>query len=190
MSATERQVVYSRFKVVASIAVVVAALVGCGPPPGAIIITGVPAPPPSQQSQPPASELRVDQVIIPSKPVTPVQRPGISSTNRITLTATNANVRELLPVLAAAAGVSLVMGSDVKGRVSVNLRDVPAVDALKAVIEEAELTVGINGIPVPFSPVVFFQLPVDINTASAATIKARYDVSTEVAEWIVRARPK
>lgn len=166
------------------------AAAACGPPPGAIIITQVPVPVSQPQSEPPASELRIDQVIVPAKPVLPVQRTGPGITNRITLTATNADVRELLPVLASAAGVSLVMGSDVRGRVSVSLRDVAAVDALRAVIEEAGLTVGINGIPVPFSPVVFYQLPVNINTASAATIKARFDVSTETAEWIVRARLK
>lgn len=159
----------------------------CAPPRPAVIIRTVPA---SAPTVPEPSVLRVDQVIVPAKPALPTRGPQPASTNRITLTATNANVRELLPVLAGAAGISLVMGSDVRGRVSVNLRDVPAMDALRAVIEEAELTVGMNGIPIPFGPVVFYELPVNINTASAVTIKERFDVSTVVAEWIVRARIK
>lgn len=159
----------------------------CGPPPQAIVVRTVPVVPAAQpQAQVLTPQLPVDQVIIPTRPVTPIQRtPG---TNRITMTATNADVREILPALASAAGVSLIMTPDVRGRVSVNLRDVSAVDALRAVIEEAGLTVGTSEIPVPYSSVVFYNLPVNINTASVATIKARYGVSDTVANWIVKGR--
>lgn len=163
----------------------------CGPPPRAIIVhtVNVPARGPSGSlAQPLSAELPVDQVIIiPTRPATPLQRP-IQGGNRVTMTATNADVRELLPALASAAGVSLAMTSDVRGRVSINLRDVSALDALRAVIEEAGLTVGSSEIAAPFPSVVFYQLPVNVNTASAATIKARYGVGDSVANWIVRGR--
>lgn len=155
----------------------------CAPPQAVIVRTvTVPVAPTANVGSP----LPVDQVIIPTRPVTPLQRSA--APNRITMTATNADVRELLPALAAAAGVSLVMTSDVRGRVSVNLRDVPAIDALRAVIEEAGLTTGTSELIQPYPPVVFYNLPVNINSASAATIKARYNVSDSVANWIVRGR--
>lgn len=158
----------------------------CGPPPRAIIVRTVPVPVTSSQAQVLTAELPVDQIIIPTRPVTPIQRsPG---SNKITMSAANADVRELLPALASAAGVSLIMTPDVRGRVSVNLRDVSALDALRAVIDEAGLTVGTSEIPVPYPPVVFYNLPVNINAASAATIKARYNVSDTVANWIVKGR--
>jgi hypothetical protein len=162
-----------------------ALLVACAPPQAVIVSTvPVPAPAPVITVEQP---MPVDQVIIPTRPVTPLQG-SVVKVNRITMTATNADVRELLPALASAAGVSLVMASDVRGRVSVNLRDVPAIDALRAVIEEAGLTTGTSELTQPFSPVVFYNLPVNVNTASAATIKARYAVTDSVANWIVRAR--
>ncbi len=157
----------------------------CGPPPKALVVRSAPAPVPISPVL--SVQLPVDQVIIPTRPVTPLQR-ATPGGNKITMTASNADVRELLPALASAAGVSLVMTSDVRGRVSVNLRDVSALDALRAVIEEAGLTVGSSEIPSPYPNVVFYQLPVNVNTASAATIKARYGVSDSVANWIVRGR--
>ncbi len=158
----------------------------CGPPPRAVIVRTLPAPAATPRAQVLLDDLPVDQVIIPTRPVTPIQRsPG---SNRITMTATNADVRDLLPALASAAGVSLIMTPDVQGRVSVNLRDVSALEALRAVIDEAGLTVGTSEIPVPYPSVVFYNLPVNVNSASAATIKARYGVSDTVANWIVKGR--
>lgn len=157
----------------------------CAPAPRAVIVRTVPVPVATQPHL--SAQLPVDQIIIGTRPVTPVQgsTPG---GNKITMTATNADVREILPALASAAGISLVMTPDVRGRVSVNLRNVSAVDALRAVIEEAGLTVGTSEIPIPYSPVVFYNLPVNVNSASAATIKARYGVSDSVANWIVKGR--
>ncbi len=156
--------------------------------PQAIVITPVPVSATTQQAE--LSTLPSEQVIIPTKPVTPLQAPAFRSTARISLTAKNADVRELLPALASAAGISIVLGPDVSGRVSVNLRNVLAIDALQAVIDEAGLSVGTPIIEVPFGPVVFYQLPVNVNTASAATIKVRFGVSDEVAAWVVAARNK
>lgn len=160
-------------------------IVACGPAPAQLGVK-----PPVRPAQPDTivGRLSVDQIIIPTRPATPLQlSPGVP-VNRITLTATNADVRELLPVLAAAAGISLVMTPTVKGRVNVYLRDVSALEALRAVINEAGLVVGEDEIPQPFSEAVFFQLPVNVNTASAATIRARFGVTDSTANWIVRGR--
>lgn len=178
------------FRILATLAPLAMAL-ACGPPPRAVVVrSGAPAPTTSPV-YPPAivlGQLPVDQVIIATRPASPLQLPAQSTTNRISLTAINANVRDILPALAAQAGVSLIMSPAVKGRISVYLRDVSPLDALRAVINEAGLVVGEDEIPQPFGPAVFFQLPVNVNTASASVIKARFGVSDSVANWIVRAR--
>jgi hypothetical protein len=40
----------------------------------------------------------------------------------------------------------------------------------------------------PWGPVVFYILPVDVRDAPAELIRARYDVSAEMAQWIVESR--
>lgn len=159
----------------------------CGPPPRAVVVQTVSAPP-MPGPAPLTTVLPVDQIIIPTRPATPITQSGSGSNRRVSMTATNADVRDLLPALASAAGVSLIMTSDVRGRISLNLRDVSAIDALRAVIEEAGLTVGTSEVKIPFGPVVFYQIPVNINSASAATIKARYSVSDTLANWVVSGR--
>ena len=169
------------------IALIAVAAMACGPPPKVLVVQTVAATTPRSDSIP-AAVLSMDQIVSPTRPVAPLVLPRSAETNRISLTATNADVRELIPVLAQAAGISLVMTPDVRGRVNVYLRDVTALDALRAVIKEAGLTVGEDEIPQPFPSAVFYNLPVNINTASAAVIKARFGVSDPIARWIVQAR--
>jgi hypothetical protein len=107
---------------------------------------------------------------------------------RITLTSINADLRDLLPLLASAAGVNLVMGPEVRGRVSVRFQNVLAIDALKAVIAQAGLVVGEPGPEAPWSKPAFYDLPVNINHASAATIRARFELTPQLANWIVASR--
>lgn len=178
----------SSFRIAAAM-IPLAGAIACGPPPRAIVVRTLP--PAQAPVNPPAivlSELPVDQVIIPTRPVSPLVVPSATLANKVSLTATNANVREVLPALAAAAGISLVMTPDVKGRISLYLRDVSPLDALRAVIDEAGLVVGENVIPLPYGPAVFFQLPVNVNTASALVLKARFGLSDSTANWLVRAR--
>lgn len=108
----------------------------------------------------------------------------------ITLSAANVDVRELLPALASAAGVSMVMAPDVRGRVTVRFVDADARDVLRAVIEQAGLTVGPVELIAPFARPVFQDLPVNINEASAETIRARFGVSALMAGFIAAARPE
>ena len=109
---------------------------------------------------------------------------------RISLTATNADVRGLLIAIAEAGDIDLVLSADVKGRASVNLKDVPASEALRAVLAEAGLgIVSERGMILPWDPVVvFYDLAVNIDRLSAEAIMRRYGVGREVAEAVVRAR--
>lgn len=105
----------------------------------------------------------------------------------IAITAINADVRPLLIGIAREAGVDLVVTSDVNRRVSINLRDVPATEAIAAIVSAAELTLSVprqRELPA----VVFYQLPVDVNKESAETIAARFGVSLELARFIVESR--
>jgi hypothetical protein len=114
----------------------------------------------------------------------------LGATKRVSLTANMADVRALLLWLAREAGVSLLVAPDVSARVSVSFNNVPAVDAMRAIISQAGLSVLTSGLQTPWPPVVFHQLPVNIDEASAETLAARFGVSLEMAKWIVDARPQ
>jgi hypothetical protein len=159
--------------------------------------------------QPPAATVPAPQTIDPipvyeivpgpasGSPVSiaPARRPSdplasLGANKRVTLTATNADARTLLLELAREAGVSLVVSPDVSVRVNANFNDLPAVEAMRAIIVEAGLSVLSAGPQSPWPPVVFYQLPVNINRASVETIVARFGVSLEMAKWIVESREK
>lgn len=106
---------------------------------------------------------------------------------RISVRAIDADARALLIGIAAQAGINMVVSSDVNRRVSLTLNDVPAIQAIREIAVAAELTVATpenRALPA----VVYYQLPVNINTASAETIVKRFGVSEELAKWIVEAR--
>jgi hypothetical protein len=110
-----------------------------------------------------------------------------AATRPITLSAVNADVRPLLIGIAREAGIDLVVTSDVNQRVSINLQNVPAPEAIAAIADAAGLTVTVprqRELPA----VVFYQLPVDMNSASAETIALRWGVSIELATFVVRSR--
>lgn len=107
---------------------------------------------------------------------------------QVTLTASRADVRVLIPALAQIAGLSVVMDSTVRGTVAVRFENLPAVEALLAVIDAAGLAVE-TGVEKPWPESVFHQPPVNINTVPAAIISARFSVSAKLAEWIVKSRP-
>lgn len=113
----------------------------------------------------------------------------ITSIKRVTLTSDNADARTLLLWLAQQAGASLVVSQDVETRVSVSFRDVLVVDAMRAIMAEAGLSILVGAPTAPWSPVVFYQLPVDVDRASAEAIAARFGVSLELAKFIVESRP-
>lgn len=115
---------------------------------------------------------------------------SLGATRRITLSANNADVRTLLLWLAEEAGVSLIVAPDVRARITVHFEDVPAVAAMRAIIAEARLSILTSALAPKWPPVVFFQMPVDINDATAARIVERFGVSAELAKWVVESRPQ
>lgn len=113
----------------------------------------------------------------------------LGATRRVTLTARNADARTLLLWLAQEAQVSLVVAPDVTSRVSVNFENVQAHDAMRAIMAEAGLSVLAAPRQPNWPPVVFHQLPVNVNEVSAERVVERFGVSAEMAKWIVESRP-
>ncbi|MGI8619667.1 MAG: hypothetical protein ACR2L6_11365 [Gemmatimonadaceae bacterium] len=130
--------------------------------------------------------LPVEEVSIVTTPPPPGELPGAQP--RVTLNAARADVRVLIPALAQIAGVSVVMDSSVRGTVAVRFENLPAIEALHAVIDAAGLAVE-RGVEKPWPESVFYQPPVNVNTAPAGVISARFGVSGKLAEWIVKSRP-
>lgn len=110
-----------------------------------------------------------------------------SATQRVSVRAIDADARALLVGIANQAGLDLVVSSDVNRRVSLTLTDVPALQAIQEIVVAAGLTISTpdtRALP----PVVYYQLPVNVNEASAETIAVRFGVSLEVARYIVESR--
>jgi hypothetical protein len=115
---------------------------------------------------------------------------ALGASRRVTLTASDADARTLLLWLAQEAGVNLVVSPDVRARVSVNFADVPAVDAMRAIMLQAGLSVLSAASGVAWPPVIFHHAPVNVNEASAAAIVARFGVSDEMVKWIMESRTR
>lgn len=117
----------------------------------------------------------------------PVEAGASGPGKRVTLNAVDADVRPLLVAIAREAGISLVVSDDVRRRVSVSLNNAEPEEALRAIIAQAGLSVvepRSSGLP----PVVYYQLPVNVNQASADVIATRFGISAELARWIVESR--
>ena len=114
----------------------------------------------------------------------------LRATKRISLTASNADARTLLLWLAEQAGVNLVVAPDVTARVSVAFTDIPAGEAMRAIIAEAGLSLLAGDLRSPWPPVVFFERPINVNEVSAESIVSRFGVSVEMARWLVENRPR
>jgi hypothetical protein len=102
------------------------------------------------------------------------------------------DVRDALQFLADRGGLSLVYSPDIDKRVRLKLIDVPVSQALQAVLAVAGLTletVGPTKAPSTTS-VVFYQLPVNVDSLSVDAIMKRFGVSRTVAEMIVDARSR
>lgn len=166
--------------VVASL-VSVTALVGCHRP---YTTTMIAAPPPMPQEQllaPPAS--------LP---------PAISRDTSVELTVNvdthgrETDVRELLTFLGQTAGVHFVFSPQINRRIRITLIDVPISTAIQTVLAEAGLTLeGTTSLKPPPTPaVVFYQLPVDIDSLSVESIMKRFGVGRAVAEILVISRPE
>jgi hypothetical protein len=173
---------------VAAMLCVALAVIGCRPstPPGA---PAEPLPPvPVYEITPSRDSARLTVSRVPeARPLDPLAT--LRATRRVTITASNADARAVLLWLAQEAGVSLVVAPDVRSRVTVHFEDVMAHDAMRAIIAEARLSVLTSPRQANWPPVVFYQLPVNVNEVSAERIMERFGVSVEMAQWIVESRP-
>lgn len=157
------------------------ALVFCGLA-AACAPTIKPLPRPADELPP----LPVEAVSIVTVPPAASEPPGAQP--RVTLNASRADARVLIDALAQIAGVSVVMDSTVGGTVAVRFDNLPAIEALYAVIDAAGLAIE-RGVEKPWPESVFYQPPVNVNTAPAGVISARFGVSGKLADWIVKSRP-
>jgi hypothetical protein len=101
------------------------------------------------------------------------------------------DVRPLLEFVARAGGYRLVYAPGLSRRVRVSLNDVPASVALTALLDLAGLTlepITPSAKPPLNRPVVFYELPVNVDSLSADAIVKRFGVSQAVAEMLVKSR--
>jgi hypothetical protein len=102
------------------------------------------------------------------------------------------DIRVALSTIADAGGFSIVMPPNLKRRVQVHLVDVPVSQALEEVLRAADLTIS-GGTPPTTnwnSSVVFYQLPVNIDSLSVEAIMRRFSVTRPIAELIVQDRKR
>jgi aspartate aminotransferase-like enzyme len=78
---------------------------------------------------------------------------------------------------------------DVTSRVTIHFENVQAADAMRAIIAEAGLSVLTAPRRPNWPPVVFHELPVNLDDVSVERMMERFGVSAEMAQWIVESRP-
>jgi type II secretory pathway component HofQ len=115
-----------------------------GPPPGADVpsvilgqVTAPPPPTPAPSAPPPAAPSA--QLPAPQPPPAASERPA-NNQRPISLDFKEADVVNLLRILAAESGRNIVIGDDVKGKMSISLRNVPWELALDTILEARGLT--------------------------------------------------
>lgn len=163
-----------------------AAAVGCRAPSGQL---AEPLPPLAVYEITPTRDSSRLQVT-PAPATTPDPLARLGATRRVTVTSSDADARTLLLWLAEQAGISIVISPDVTTRVSVSFENVQAYDAMRAIMAEAGLSVLTAPRQPNWPPVVFHQMPVNLNAATAEEIVARFGVSAEMARWIVESRER
>ena len=101
------------------------------------------------------------------------------------------DVRMALEEIARTAGYSLIISPKIQPKkVRLSLINVPSSDALRAVLDAGQLTLeGTRGPTIPWNPsVVFYQLPLNVDSLSVDVIMKRYGVSRDIANLIVQSR--
>lgn len=101
------------------------------------------------------------------------------------------DVRSLLDFIARAGGFTLVYSSNLNRRIRITMDNVPVSVALETVLSLSGLTLesATPSMKVPGrQTIVFYQLPVNVDSLSADAIMRRFGVSQTVADMIVQAR--
>jgi hypothetical protein len=81
-----------------------------------------------------------------------------SSSKRISITASDVDVRELLLAIADSVGLEIVVSPEIRSRVSVSLTRVPAEDAIQAIVDVAGLSLSQRPAP-GRAAIVFRRVP-------------------------------
>jgi hypothetical protein len=101
------------------------------------------------------------------------------------------DVRDILAFLGQRAGLRFVFSPEINKKIRVSMNDVPLSQAITTVLSLANLTLeGSNGPgrrPLTTS-VVFYELPVNVDSLSVEAIMKRFGVGRTVAEMLVQAR--
>lgn len=106
---------------------------------------------------------------------------------------TDQDVRPLLDWVAQVGNFTLVYPQGINRRVRAQINDAPVSVALNALLSAAGLTLEPTtpGAKPPSMPgVVFYQLPVNVDSLSAEAIVKRFGVDRAIADMIVQSRPK
>ncbi|MGH7619582.1 MAG: hypothetical protein ACREPM_20400 [Gemmatimonadaceae bacterium] len=158
-----------------------AALASCHVPPGPMVVPPPPALPDEQIAPPPARP-----PVMTSSPDT-----SVMVTVSVDTHGRETDVRDLLTFLGQTAGVHFVFSPQINKRIRVALHDVPVSTAIEIVLAEANLTLeGTTSLTTPPTPaVVFYQLPVNVDSLSADAIMKQFGVGRVVAEMLIQARP-
>lgn len=103
------------------------------------------------------------------------------------------DVRMALEEIARTAGYSLIISPRIQPKKArLSLINVPSSQALVAVLDAGQLTLeAAHGTTIPWNPsVVFYQVPVNVDSLSVDVIMKRYGVSRDIANLIVQSRVK
>lgn len=155
------------------------------------MLTGTSSPPPAP---PPQQQLSTPRDLPAPVSTSPLSRPSAGTEERITIDTHDAeiDVRQALSFIASRSGVSLIYSPEINKKVRVQLIDVPVSEALQGVLSVAGLTLESTtpATKVPgSSSVVFYELPVNIDSLSADAIVKRFGVSPLIADLLVQSRP-
>lgn len=156
----------------------------------AVVMTGSP---PSSAAPQPQQQLSAPSGQPASVSPAPLSRPGAGMEEHVTIDTHGAeiDVRQALSFIASHSGISLVYSPEINKKVRLQLIDVPVSDALQAVLAVAGLTLE-STTPktrgTGSSSVVFYELPVNVDSLSADAIMKRFGVGRVIAELLVQGR--
>ncbi|MDB4876525.1 MAG: hypothetical protein JWM41_2971 [Gemmatimonadetes bacterium] len=169
-----------------AILLVAVAIVACHRAPEPFMTATLPALPQQQISTPASS---------PPPAVTPLPllSPDTAREARVEVDTHGAevDVRPILDFLANKAGVTLVYSPEINKKVRLHLIDVPVSQAIQTVLSLANLTLESptpNMRPPTNNAVVFYSLPVNVDSLSVEAIMKAFGVGRGTAELIVRSR--
>lgn len=130
---------------------------------------------------------RIPLPAVPGAPVMPQVTESSSETfgkPLVTITADNADAREVILAIARAGEIDVVVSSEIRTRVTAHLIDIPAEQAIQAIADVTGLRV-LRPASRGGATVVSFQPPVNVNHAGAGTVASRFGVSNELAKFVV-----